>query len=217
MRKPQGHAERGSQRWIQYFVNEKPVTLNKEIANQTGGGADIRWLSPLKEDEHAEYRDNQFLERLGVKCRKPLHDFWPRNGPQWDAFGRRSDGTVILLEAKSHSDELTSDMGAEDPSSIDKISEALRLTKEHYGVGAGFDWTKNYYQYANRIAFLYYLSELCKIPTILIFLYFANDYTVEAPLSVSEWSRKISEVKKQLGLSAKNIKNMAEIFIEVKK
>jgi len=40
---------------------------------------------------------------------------------------------------------------------------------------------------------------------------------VEAPLSVSEWGRKISEVKKQLGLSAKNIKNIAEIFIEVKK
>jgi hypothetical protein len=118
---------------------------------------------------------------------------------------------------KSHSDELTSDMGAEDPSSIDKISEALRLTKEHYGVGAGFDWTKNHYQYANRIAFLHYLSELCKIPTTLIFLYFANDYTVEAPLSVSEWSLKISEVKKQLGLSAKNLKNVAEIFIEVKK
>jgi hypothetical protein len=217
MRKPQALASRGSQRWIQYFVNEKPDVLNAEIADKLRSCASIQWLSPLKADEYAEYRDGDFLDRL---CLKPLYKltrFWPRIGPQWDAFGIRSDGAIILVEAKSHPSELTSNMEAKVPSSISKISDAFKLTKEHYEVGDEFDWTKNYYQYENGIAFLYYLNEKNKKPTFLLFLYFVNDYTMDAPLSVSEWKYKISRVKSKLGILGKSINNIAEIFIDVKK
>lgn len=62
---PQKKAARGSQHWIQFFVNDRPDILNKNI-----GLGNINWLSPLKSDEFAEYRDKAFLDLLGVRLKK---------------------------------------------------------------------------------------------------------------------------------------------------
>jgi hypothetical protein len=61
----------------------------------------IQWGSPLKEDTYSEYRDSEFLERVGLAHLVPaLRKFWPRNGPCWDALARIESGCV-LIEAKS--------------------------------------------------------------------------------------------------------------------
>jgi hypothetical protein len=46
---PQGIAVKGSQKWIQKLVNEKPDLLNSLIKNQLDLPSDeeIHWLSPL--------------------------------------------------------------------------------------------------------------------------------------------------------------------------
>jgi hypothetical protein len=48
----------------------------------------IVWMSPKAGDGYAEYRDQAFLDLLGIKPTKTkLKDFWPNRGPQWDALG----------------------------------------------------------------------------------------------------------------------------------
>lgn len=47
---------------MQHFVEHRPEALDGAI----GLGA-IRWLSPLRRDDFAEYRDQAFLDLLGVR------------------------------------------------------------------------------------------------------------------------------------------------------
>jgi hypothetical protein len=60
---PQGPVIRGSQKWIQKLVNEKPDLINSliKIQLQLAETGEITWYSPLAEDEYAEYSDEGFL------------------------------------------------------------------------------------------------------------------------------------------------------------
>jgi hypothetical protein len=53
---------RGSLKWVQLAVNERPDQLDVAIPVK----GHIEWLSPLKDDGYAEYRDAAFLERIGL-------------------------------------------------------------------------------------------------------------------------------------------------------
>jgi len=61
---PQGPGVKGSQKWIQKLVNEKPNILNSLIRTKLDlpDTDTIPWRSPLVEDEYAEYRDQTFLD-----------------------------------------------------------------------------------------------------------------------------------------------------------
>ena len=82
---------RGSLKCIQDLVNDKPEYLNSiiiqnfnELANEK-----IIWLSPLKQEDYAEYKDQSFLNAVGANSNNlKLHDFWPKGGPQWDALAK---------------------------------------------------------------------------------------------------------------------------------
>ena len=99
---------KGSLKLIQTLVNEYSHVLNSKLSHITG--EQITWVSPLESDEYAEYRDTAFLEKLEVDAEvvKKLKDFWPRNGPQWDALGKFGDNGVLLVEAKANLPELVS-------------------------------------------------------------------------------------------------------------
>jgi len=68
----QGSAVKGSQMWIQKLVNEKPDLLNSLIRTQLNlpNTDTIAWLSPLAEDEYAEYQDQAFLDLLNIELPK---------------------------------------------------------------------------------------------------------------------------------------------------
>ena len=69
-----------SQKWIQVLVNEKPEILNSQIRRNLNlpDNETIEWLSPLETDRYAEYRDEAFIERFGVKLEKmPLRVLAP--------------------------------------------------------------------------------------------------------------------------------------------
>ena len=97
---PQPQAKRGSQKWIQKLINDKPEILNSKIRSALNFSEeeDVQWLSPLKSDDYAEYRDQAFLNLLNVKLERiPLAQFWPKGGPQWDALGKSSSGKLLLV------------------------------------------------------------------------------------------------------------------------
>ena len=102
---------KGSLKWIQEVVNNKPLLLDNPIKKSIGADKknNIEWLSPKAEDGYAEYRDQAFPDLLGIKLTKTKpQDFWPNRGPQWDALGRVGNEAYFLAEAKAHISELIS-------------------------------------------------------------------------------------------------------------
>jgi hypothetical protein len=84
-----GRANAGSQRHIQFYVNEKPSLLNRAIDNAFDREFGLLWVSPLKNEHYQEYKDVEFLTALGMgKHGQQLRDFWPKSGPRWDALAR---------------------------------------------------------------------------------------------------------------------------------
>ena len=208
MRAIQPQGARGSLKWIQVLVNQHADLLNRLVRENFRLESDegIEWVSPLADDEYAEYRDASFLRRLGVELgRWPLCEFWPRYGPQWDALGRTDQGTVFLVEAKANIPEFVSPAsGAKSPTSIALIDDSLKHVQRFLRVDTGIDWSGKLYQYANRIAHLYLLRELNQIPAYLLFIYFIGDEDVSGPQTAGEWKAAIEVAERVLGLPARH-------------
>jgi len=200
-------ANRGSQKWLQVAVNEKQDLLDSVILKQLtkSGNQAITWVSPIKLDSYAEYRDNDFLEQLNIKLiHRSLSSFWPRGGPQWDGLAKTKDGETLLIEAKAHIPEMHSPASQASEPSRTFIRESLDEVKSFLGVQSQVDWSGMYYQYTNRIAHLYLLRELNKIPAYLVFLCFINDQEMKGPSSKEEWQSSIRELESYLGLPTKH-------------
>lgn len=216
----QARATKGSQKWIQFIINEKPEMLNTQLRTKLGMVEDgeIKWLSPLKEDSYAEYRDEAFLERLEVKLDKyPLRAFWPDRGPQWDGLGKSASGKLFLVEAKSHIPELVSTFKGNNQASCVKIRSSLEETKKRFDVKTDFDWLKTFYQYANRLAHVYLLRKN-KLDAWLIDVYFVNDLDMDGPKTVEEWKGAIRLLHRCLGLREHLLKKMVvDVFIDLKR
>lgn len=67
MRIEQPEGKRGSLKWIQRSVEKQPDGVVEQL--QAKGvlpvGDTLTWLSPLRDDHWAEYRDALFLDRIG--------------------------------------------------------------------------------------------------------------------------------------------------------
>jgi hypothetical protein len=196
---------------MQWYVNHAPHVLDEQI-----GLGPIDWQSPLRDDDYAEYRDAAFLDRLGVTLpRRSLEAFWPRGGPQWDALGRAKTGEAVLVEAKAHLNELYSPAtGASSESSVALIQASLSETMRGLGVLDGFDWSKQFYQYANRIAHAYLLNELNGVPAKLAFVYFVGDKDMKGPTVRHEWETAVQTVHVALGLNTRP-PFIRDVFIDV--
>lgn len=222
-RKEFGKMERGSQKDLQILINGCPEILSQEIINalSLSSNTEIKWVSPLSNDNYAEYRDDDFLKILGIKKRiiKPLNEFWPTGGPQWDALGIAGDA-VIIVEAKANIPEFVSPASsAESEGSIKLIQKSLDDVKEYLNVNNKVNWMGKFYQYANRIAHLYYLRVLNNIPVYLVNIYFYKDDTVEqSPKSKDEWETAILVAKTVLEIREHKLSEfMADIFVDVRK
>ena len=207
----QSRAARGSQRWLQDFAATDRAMLDSAI-----GLGSLTWRSPLPEDGWAEYRDGDFLERLGVQLtRRPLDTFWPARGPVWDGLALTESGACVLVEAKAHTSELVSNCAAASASSRSRIRFALDETKRALCVDAGHDWCVGFYQYANRLAHAYLMNELNGVRTELVNLYFVGDSDMHGPTTEEQWKVAISEVHGALGLGEKLPAYVHEVFLDV--
>ena len=199
-----GRAKAGSQRLIQTCVNERTQAFNSAVAKSLSQHSldenDIHWVSPLAADMYSEYRDAEFLERVGLGSVAPrLLEFWPQKGPCWDALARITSG-CLLIEAKSHVQEIQCDgCGATSPRSKQKIQAAFDATKSWLGVPPDVDWTGRLYQSANRYASLYFLREVASVQAYLVNVYFVGD--PRTPTTGEDWHTAIGGVNRELGLA----------------
>jgi len=211
---------KGSLKWIQYILNDYPDILDNSIKKflPASRSQSIEWLSPLADDDYAEYRDQTFLDLLGIKLtKKELKAFWPSQGPQWDALGRIKKEAYFLIEAKAHVSEIISSSQAKAKSSVSLINKSLRETAKYLNLKPGIDLTKGFYQYSNRLAHLYLLRVLNNIPTYLVFVYFLNDHT-HISTSREEWNGALQLMHSFLGTHKNKLsKYIIEVFIDIKK
>ena len=202
-------AARGSRKWLQMLVNCCPRLLSEHILLKLSSSTkQIVWRSPLRSDDYAEYFDEDFLDRLGVSLREnPLESFSPRSGPRWDGLGVTGDRQFLLVEAKAHVRELHSAMSARSDWSISRILRGFSKTKKYLRVDSNADWTRPFYQYANRLAHLYLLHDLNNVDAYLVNVYFLNDEDMKGPgtivpRTVEEWKTAVLAEEMALSLPA---------------
>jgi hypothetical protein len=185
-------------------------------------GKDIVWLSPLQEDDFAKYRDRSFLVRLGLQePAEALREFWLARGPQWDGLGRAMDGSAyFLIEAKANIPELVSDCGAKSPASQEKIKASLQKTQRWLKATTHIDWTTGFYQYANRLAHLFFLREIARVNAFLIDLYIVHD-TTHHPTELDQWRGALQLQRGLMGLAEDRLNSfVVDVFVhtdEIKK
>ena len=210
-------AKKGSKKWIQQAVNHYPGVLYDQVAPQLQlKHSKVKWLSPLRNDKYAEYRDQKFIDRLGLKLNcHPLKSFWPSGGPHWDALAKTGNSQSLLVEAKSYIGEMSSSKSkASCQASIEKISCSLKETQKFLDANQTVDWTKYpHYQYANRLAHLYLLAELNCIDAYLLMIYFLHDVKMKGPNCIREWEEAVFSQHEEMGLAQSH--RMSERIINI--
>jgi hypothetical protein len=215
-------AARGSQRWLQIAVNRKPEILLDAL--RRGGAvaplAPVTWCSPLECEDFVEYRNGKALEKAGItpaSLKKPLQEFWPARGPVWDAVGITSEGRSLFLEAKAHIPEAASPATKATSASRTLILRSLHEARKCYAPKATAAWSRVFYQYANRLAHHYFLTEVNGLRSALVFLYFVNADDMLGPMSEEEWHGAVQLIHAVLGLP-KDLKRYGvfDAFLDVK-
>jgi hypothetical protein len=211
---------RGSLKDIQVLVNKNQDLINNLLKSFFQDLADqqIIWTSPIEQDDFAEYRDNDFLLKVGLDPTEiKLDDFWPTTGPQWDALAKTTGGHVILVEAKANIPEIVSPGTGAKKKSKCLIDHSLCETKKYLNITNDIDWSGKFYQYTNRLAHLYFLREKCKVQAYLINIYFIGDKTVLGPKTKQEWDGALKVLKTYLGISRHKLsKYTVDFFIDIK-
>lgn len=205
---------KGSLKWIQQAVGDRWPSLDDPILARIPGARSIEWRSPVAADGYAEYRDEAFLDRLGVGHLAPaLRDFWPSRGPQWDALGRTDRGDLLLVEAKSHIAEMCSPGTVAATASKERITARLKEVAGALGVRSnGAAWTDFFYQLANRLAHLQFLRGQGQ-PAYLVLVNFLNDTEMGGPGTPEAWEAAYEVAFHVMGLPKRH--KLSRYVIEV--
>ena len=208
----------GSEWHLLRYLGYHRSYLNDQVMELIGAHS-MEWLDfgfsevndPLHYDK--EVKGLEFIQDTDVQ--KKWQRFWPQTGnsQNWDAIGKANingETEWLLVEAKAHVQELNSNCGAKNYSSLNKIRNALKETIETIGdISKPTDyWLTPYYQYANRLAVLYFLMHKCSpaVNSRLLFIYFYGDYHEGAicPQSAEEWQSNIQVMKAHLGIDERS-------------
>jgi hypothetical protein len=213
-------ASAGSQRWLQVAVNRKPQLLESELrrSGAIGQRSSVSWKSPLEGEGFREYRDKTALAKVGIaNLKKPLEQFWPARGPRWDVLGVTSEQHLLFVEAKAHIPETASPATAASAESLKLIDQSLGEARQFYARRAKANWSNLFYQYANRLAHHYFLTQANGLSSTLVFLYFLNANDMLGPTSEDEWKGAIRLFHAVLGLP-KDLQSpgVFDAFLDVK-
>lgn len=219
----------GSEDHLRRWLQADPESLSKRILGAIGGKpATLTWLSyPPRRSTPARDRELtgiEFLDRnSNAHAYKLWQRFWPQRGtlPSWDAIGRLEDDW-LLVEAKANAPEFCSKPCDAKDNGRKTIAAAMSQAKRHLGVHRAFNWLGTYYQYANRLALLYFLAERAEIKARLIFLYFLGDQFPDArpcPATEAEWRFLIDACHRTLGLPEQHrlASRIHDVFVPVRR
>lgn len=224
-------------RYLARYRNEVNRIIGEEI-----GGTVTEWLNflhgePAKYDpcdaQRIQLPDTECtgISLLGCPAYSPImrawHEYWPQTGSQqqWDALGKariRGQDTWLLVEAKAHTGETKGGTNAGDAAKA-VIDAAFHQTQQAFGITTSNDWTKGYYQYANRLAALHFLRKH-DVPARLLFLYFLGDKNQRlsspndvCPATEDEWRDCLDDQDRYLGLTdqIREKQGVHELFLEV--
>lgn len=200
MRTVQPAGLRGSLKWLQIAVNLRADLLDGPILAALNGATSVEWLSPLRHDDFAEYRDEDFLQRLGLHhLQAELSAFWPKSGPQWDALARTDGGHSILVEAKAHIPEMFSNGTQAGETTRPQIEAALQDVADTLGARPRAPWSTTFYQLANRLAHLHFLRKN-GVDAKLVLVGFIGDESMRGPQSIGEWEAAYMVATHVMGL-----------------
>lgn len=198
---------KGSQLRLRQAVNERAAEFEaaiicNSVSLSSFGPEKIIWKSPLATEQYAEYQDD-VLDHLGLqKHQQSLRQFWPPYGPVWDGLavlqGPENRTGVLLVEAKAHPEEAVTTCGATAITSLSKIHQAFARTQGYMGIEPR-DWTKPYYQLANRLAFLYFFNVILNVPTWLVLGNFVDDVS-HKPTPITAWRGYQPQMFRELGI-----------------
>jgi hypothetical protein len=126
----------------------------------------------------------------------------------------------VLVEAKAnHPEFCTPPCGAAKHGGRPQIELALNATKNHLGVDRDFSWLGSYYQPANRLASLYFLSTQ-SIRAHLVEILFVGDSFPDhrrCPQNESDWLQLLRARQLTLGLPDRHALSgqVHEVFLPI--
>jgi len=228
----------GSEYQLLRYLGHHRIELNNVINSNTRLSGEIQWLDFPKDTTRlsldGEYITIDFLhdkisEEAFAALKSKWKNYWSPSGtqPNWDGvFLHRKDNEEewIIVEAKAHLGEIkSSTKAALNPN----IQNAFIETQNRFGI-KNEHWFGEYYQLANRLAFINFLLEN-NINASLLYIYFINGYEkqqlkkrktilVESK-SVNkqiDWEKAIEQEYIDLGINEKAKKYISNIFIDCK-
>lgn len=205
------------QRWLGYHRKR----LNALIEEQTGLVV-VDWMDfefqarptdPSKfptldaEIQHLDFLPDGHAAKLEWQQRWPFSRGRRGKGPCWDAIAKLEDESWLLVEAKAHLGELKSPKSGATPDSLKKIRSLMDEAKEAFEVKPEVSWVEKYYQQANRMAVLWFLTEKHQEKARLLNICFTGDQfpkiATKCPKDKAGWDDGILTMKDALGLSGK--------------
>lgn len=194
---------------------------------------DYPWDSKMISGD-GEYIQRNFFEKIPeifteeVMSKFEKDNFGDKLKQNWDGIFWVKD-TVYIVEAKAHLKEIESNCGAGKKSSS-IIEGYFKETREYFEISSANDWTKTYYQMANRVAFLKLLQSH-GVKAKLVNIYFVNGYEKKIKDSDSEkyytiqnkntskdqWRECITKEEDYLGISKLVGEHIFSVFIDCKK
>jgi hypothetical protein len=205
----------GSDWHLLRFLGYHRYYLSHKVLTEINGEA-IKWLDfyfshkNTKCARDSEWNGLEFIKDPDLL--RSWYAFWPKSGrsQNWDAVAKiRVDGQEewLLVEAKAHTHELKGNgCGATNPRSIQKIEGALTATKAACGAASTplENWLGAYYQYANRLAALHFLTDCAQppVPARLLFIYFLGDKhkDQDCPRTREDWAPAVNAMEAVLGI-----------------
>ncbi|MCL6517713.1 hypothetical protein [Alicyclobacillus sp.] len=224
----------GSEWHLLRYLGRHRTRLNALIMEAAGWapGSSIEWLDfrfgkPQRMLD-AEWTGLQFLDKNQYP---EIHLAWQRTWPQrgqdmnWDAIAwvHTTGGgrpTLLLVEGKSHPEELTGSSCRATEPSLSKIQAALDWTKARLGVVPEKVWTKKYYQFANRLFVREFLGDFGCFNVLLVNLYFLGDalpWDVRGcPQTREEWYGHLDHMREHLGITEEALSGkVLDVFVPV--
>jgi hypothetical protein len=194
----------GGQRLLQIAVSRRPQLLLSALrrSGAVGRRESLEWVSPLEREEFREYKDAAALAklRIGSSIKSPLAEFWPNRGCVWDGLAL-AGGRPVLIEAKAHIPEAVSSPTRAGEKSAPLIAKSLEQARRYFAAPRSkSEWGPNFYQYANRLAYQYFLRERNGLSSSLVFLYFTNATDMDGPATEQEWQGAVQLIHAMLGL-----------------